>query len=79
MPAIYPLEKNYNWEKKVNKLHPISTNKAISCFNFCCGNSMWLVAIMANGAKEKISNSLLLKGEITSTATPIKKAHKTFL
>ena len=57
----------------------MTTNKTISCFNCHCLLSMWLVAIIANGANVKSNKSLLLLEEIIKIMIPIKKEAIIFL
>ena len=70
---------NYSWEKKANKLHTKSTNITISSFSLGCDISIWVVAIIANGAKVNTNVSLLLLADKTKTKTPIKNEAMIFL
>ena len=70
---------NYNCEKKANKLQAKSTNITISSFSLGGDISMWVVAIIANGAKVNTNVSLLLLADKTKTKSPIKNENMIFL
>jgi len=73
------LERNYNCEKKENKLQPTTAKKNNSVLAFDCGVSTKMVIAKANGTNVKSKMSLLLFGEKTKTNSPIKKAAMIFL
>jgi hypothetical protein len=79
MQVIWPMEANYNCEKKQKNDAIIQEPNTNSFRNCDCEYSIELVAIIDNGKNVKIKTSLLLFGESIKMAVPIKKANTIFL